>query len=814
MSIEPTYFERDRYDLPLPSIGLNPTILARETTLIQSELSNLASAQQRRIFQALTQVLTPIGVRFEFSVKRQPQTPASLADSEQTILQSPATDIQLLEYRLWVRCHAQKSLDCQILAEPLTKVLRSIDLQGFQSAIVEFSRFSVGSATNQVNRIADWRLKIDLTPTTVRLRHWARWGDVQSISKLLNLALAPKEIQVSAVLKNLTLQIFCTLTNPRAAKSPSKKIVVDTIAPLLISLTPQGIQGATIHGVQSGRQVDESPAWIHWLDLPGLGNPMFSPTPIILAARGDLDALNFILERLLNPDLDQCFAIGGIHLSLLRRQHLIHVMSESPICPIQSQVATTVVKVIQQLAWPGIRGVRIHGRIAGQSASQWTYGVDFSQAPLELPPVAVDHQFVVEPSLPKIGWSERISTYLAETGIWKPQFALVKTNQLVYEPQFRWERSLLLLVAGLGLIVISDLAIRARLATNQISTDSSAKITKLSFNNSLLEQKLAQYQLRCSQQGVPDILIVGSSRALRGVDPAILSRGLVGNNSNPQIYNFGINGATAQVVDLILRQLLTAEQLPKMVLWADGSRAFNSGRFDRTYETIASSNGYRKLALRSGFNNSNSPLLQAQVFFQNAYQDLDTAMDVQLAKISSGYNRRDRLKELLRTNLPDISQLAGSHNANSNNDPAASINERDINADGFLSLELQFDPTTYYQKYTKVTGDNDGDYVNFQLQGNQDIALRQTIDLLKSREVPLVFVNLPLSDIYLDGFRRQSETNFKTYMQKMMDSHQITFVDMDGLLNTRYDHFSDPSHLNQAGATAVSEYLVQTKVIK
>ena len=807
MSIEPTYFERDRYDLPLPLVGLNPTTIARKTTLIQSVSSTLASVQQRLIFQALTQVLTPIGVRFKFAVEHQPQPLADQPNSGQTILQS--AEIQPLKYRLWVRCHSQKSLDCQILAEPLAKVLRSIDLQGFQSAIVEFSRFAGGTATTTEHRVADWRLKIDLTPPTVRLRHWARWGDVQSISKLLNLALAPKEIQVSAVLKDLTLQIFCTLTNPRTAKSPSKKIVVDTIAPLLISFTPQGIQGATIHGVQSGRQVDMSPAWIHWLDLPGLGNPQFSPTPIILAARGDQDALNFILERLLNPDLEQCFAIGGIHLSLLRHQHLIHVMSESPICPIQSQVATTVVKVIKQLAWPGIRGVRIHGRIAGQSTAQWTYGVDFSHAPLELPPVAVDHQFVVEPLLPKIGWSERISEYLVGTGIWKHQFRSLGNNQLVYKPQFRWERSLFLLLVGLGCVTVSDLIIRVKLAPDQLANESSEKTVSLSFNNYLLEQKLDQYQNICKQQGVPDILIVGSSRALRGVDPAVFR-----DKSNLQVYNFGINGATAQVVNLILRQLSQSEQLPKMVIWADGSRAFNSGRIDRTYETITSSSGYRKLARTIGFNQNNSSLLQAQSFFQNVYQDIDTVIETQLAELSPAYHHRDRLKDLVRTSLPFVVQFADGEDASSSHDPAASINERDINSDGFLPLKLQFDPPTYYQKYARVTGDSDGDYASFQLQNNQDTALHQTIDLLKSKQVRLVFVNLPLSDIYLDKFRRQHEITFKKYMQDLMDSNQLTFVDMDGLLNTRHDHFSDPSHLNQTGAIAVSEYLTQTKAIQ
>jgi hypothetical protein len=416
---------------------------------------------------------------------------------------------------------------------------------------------------------------------------------------------------------------------------------------------------------------------------------------------------------------------------------------------------------------------------------------------------------VVEPPLPKIDWSERVSKYLVGTGIWKHQFRSLANNQLVYEPQFRWERSLLLLVVGLGLVTASDLAIRSGLATNQSPIEAPDKAVQLSFNNYLLEQKLAQYQLRCTQQGVPDILIVGSSRALRGIDPAIFRK-----NANLQAYNFGINGATAQVVDLILRQLLKSEQLPKMVIWADGSRAFNSGRLDRTYDTISSSSGYRKLARTAGFNQGNSPLMQAQSFFQNAYQDFDTAVNLQFAAISPAYHHRDRLKDLVRDSLPVVGQFEDGENSSSSQDPAASINERDINADGFLPLKLQFEPDTYYQKYSKVTGDSDGDYASFQLQDRQDVALRQTIDLLKVNKIPLVFVNLPLSDIYLDKYRRQHELTFNDYMQKLMDSNQLTFVNMDGLLNTRYDHFSDPSHLNQTGAVAVSEYLTQTDIIQ
>lgn len=180
---------------------------------------------------------------------------------------------------------------------------------------------------------------------------------------------------------------------------------------------------------------------MHWLNLPALGNPKFAPTPLILAARGDEDALGFILERLLNPDLEQCLAIGWIDLHLLRRQQLIHIMSEAPICPIQSQVAMTVVRVMRQLRLPGIKGIRLHGRISGQSSDVWADGLDFvggasvkeNRQPLELPPVTLERPFVYKPPIAKIGWGQRISDRLVATGIWKPQPKMVKTNQLAYK---------------------------------------------------------------------------------------------------------------------------------------------------------------------------------------------------------------------------------------------------------------------------------------------------------------------------------------------------------------------------------------------
>jgi hypothetical protein len=800
---------------------VNPHPLVGNPSLGESPQPDPFSEQHNLILPALTQVLSPLGIRFKFSILRHPQTrEQNIGDSELPLLQSADLLFQPLKYRLWVRCQAQKSLDYQIIATLLAKTLHSLDLQGFQDAIVESSQSAFPDTASIDTHVANWRLRIDLISPAVRYQSWAQWGDVPSIVKLLNFALTPEEIQVRASLKNLTLQIFCTLKNSQSAKFPDKKIALDPIVRLLNELAPQGVQGATIYGMHSDAQAEDSSVWTHWLDLPALDDPKFSPTPMMLAAQGDEDALNFVLERLLNPDLEQYFEVGGIRLVMMHHHQLLHVMSEATVCPIQSQVATTVINVMQQLGLPGIIGVRVYGRISGQIAPLWSEGVDLDRVPdrvpSEFPSVAPEHQFI--PDLPgsKIGLGQRIGKYLVSTGIWKPQINMDKTDRLFYQPRFRWQPSLLLLVVGLGLTTVNDLAIKFALANTNITTQSLATASQRSFNNPLLDRQLAQYQLRCLQHGVPDILIVGSSRALRGVNPEVLRRGLIDRGyANPKIYNFGINGATAQVVDLVLRKLLTRQQLPKMVIWADGSRAFNSGRSDRTYDAIIASEGYRQLGSMSGAKPSNSSLLQAQSSVKNTYQEIDNQIDLKLANISSAYHHRDQLKTWLQSQVPFASQINVANNDDpiSNPDAPPNINDRSVDFDGFLAVKIQFDPNTYYQKYPKVTGDSDGDYANFQLLGSQDRALQQVTSLLSAHKIPLVFVNVPLTNLYLDKFRRRHEKNFKQYMNKWMNSRQLTFVDMDGFLKRQYDRFSDPSHLNQWGASDVSNYLVQTKLI-
>jgi hypothetical protein len=363
-------------------------------------------------------------------------------------------------------------------------------------------------------------------------------------------------------------------------------------------------------------------------------------------------------------------------------------------------------------------------------------------------------------------------------------------------------------------------------------TGQNAKITTKgssypSFNNPQLDEKLALYQQQVTKNGAPDVLIVGSSRALRGIEPGALEQALAAQGYGKiQVFNFGINGATAQVVDLTLRQILTPEQLPKLIIWADGARAFNSGRSDATYRAIAESAGYRLLssgslprpgALEDKPDKSPDPFAptpgtsaaSTNSLAVNSKQ-IDSWLNQSLVNLSATYPMRDRLQSLVQN------RIAATLNNNPESPTLESADgENPVMADwdGFYPVSIQFDPETYYEQHAKVTGEYDKDYQSFQLGGDQAIALESLVQFTQAREIPLVFINLPLTEEYLDTARRRYEQEFTLYMLRLSLSREFTFRDWSTIWPSKNEYFSDPSHLNRYGAAAVAERLAQDPLI-
>ena len=338
--------------------------------------------------------------------------------------------------------------------------------------------------------------------------------------------------------------------------------------------------------------------------------------------------------------------------------------------------------------------------------------------------------------------------------------------------------------------------------------------------------------------GPPDVLIIGSSRALRGVDPAALHQELAALGfGDLSVFNFGINGATAQVVDLTIRRILEADQLPRLILWADGARAFNSGRVDVTYNAIATSEGYIDLDINNpdpsagddtvanGENNAAIADAPRSVTdsLKASYQALDQKLSDQLGQWSAVYRDREQLKTVLRDYVltPIVApitvpitivsdpEMAGQ---NTSDMPIPEGSRMDF--DGFLALDVRFNPATYYQLYARVHGLYDSDYENFELEGRQLSAFRRLLTHTQALNIPVAFVNTPLTDEYLDDYRMEAENDFLQFMlQFSATEDDFVFRDLGQLWTDRYDYFSDPSHLNRYGAYQVSDRLAQDPMI-
>ncbi|NJK69122.1 MAG: hypothetical protein HC789_09690 [Microcoleus sp. CSU_2_2] len=373
--------------------------------------------------------------------------------------------------------------------------------------------------------------------------------------------------------------------------------------------------------------------------------------------------------------------------------------------------------------------------------------------------------------------------------------------------------------------------------------------TSASFSSDLLNEQLELYLSYVATVGPPDVLIVGSSRALQGVDPKQLKQSLAANGRpGLTIFNFAVNGATAQVVDFQLRRLLKPQHLPQMIVWADGVRAFNSGRADRTFNSIVASEGNQLLAagIRPKLS-EDEPIIIPQCYrfpqpcrgnFQKSQLSTASLGTKSELKARSDTNVRNRVSGKDFASKPRfIDQKPGFFGLSDNSAkkyelkpiatsiafqnaqyiplstpatmairPVSELADS-IDSNGFMPLSARYNPNTYYDDRAYVSGQYDRDYEDFNLGGKQAQAFNSVIAFVKSRKIPLVFVNLPLTEDYLDGTRRSAEQQFRQRMQQLSRQKGFAFRDFSQRWPNRNEYFFDPSHLNKFGAIAVSRLL-------
>jgi hypothetical protein len=871
--------------------------------LILSNESLARKGNPDAVARYLSETLSNLGVAVQVNVKKQ---------------QSPENQ-QHSDSRLWIVCNSGYTPDPSLIAETIAEKLRYLELPGYSDAVI---------ASQVIGETKpDWLLRVDLTPSEIMLKEWARWGDVQAISRLLTEALSESKVKLEITLKESTLHIFCmpAFDMLEVAPVPNQTLCIDKIASVLEVLAPQGIISAAIYGQKTG---DNQPTWVNWLSLPASEHPALAVSPLELASSGDETAITFLLERMLNPKLDLRLATGGIRVLLLHKGDLLHIMCDAPVCPGRKKVVTEVTQFIGNLKIPGITGVRVYGRRAGNKKPFWQYGVDFEHRQRLVPEAAPEFAATSahidellssetdEPVLrPDLTTQEIQTIFTSTANSWRTSITnLLLKTQLLVERDLPQQRSadyqglqIALVWGTLGLLLTlqadwllgtiiartipptptnvtvlpksspkpepSSTSTNNQAARNAFFADTSDRkssenksngfnssgftqtddsqltgqrvsedtiLTTISdiptFNSKQLDQQVRLYRERLLKTGSsPDVLIIGSSRALRGIDPLALSKSLASSGyPNVDVFNFGINGATAQVVDFLLRRILASSELPKLILWADGSRAFNSGRDDVTFNGITASPGYKHL-LQQVLSNSSATLegesstpitteesLTPEKQSISAYQSLNERLNKLLGAVSSSYQHRNHLKNLLRKKIKSL-LLLNQQSLNVTTDgnqinleedkDVKDVAEQVVDFDGFLSLSNRFHPITYYQKHPKVLGNYDSDYKSFNLGGKQDAALQAVLEFTRSHQIPLVFINMPLTSEYLDKVRIKYEQEFQQYMLRVAQRPNFIYRDLSLLWPKNYNYFSDPSHLNRYGAYEISKKLASDPMI-
>ncbi|MEL7354102.1 MAG: hypothetical protein AAFN38_21950 [Cyanobacteria bacterium J06560_5] len=288
-----------------------------------------------------------------------------------------------------------------------------------------------------------------------------------------------------------------------------------------------------------------------------------------------------------------------------------------------------------------------------------------------------------------------------------------------------------------------------------------------SLGSAVFDAQLAGYVAYLEMYGTPDVLIVGSSRALQGIDPEVMQAQLASQGyADMKVYNFSVNGATAQVVNFILAEVLPGE-LPGVVVWGDGSRAFNDGRRDRTWESLIASPGYQAIA--QGERPPVPPVPQLPEI--QVIESVEAVSDTAATTVTNGDEGLDSL--------------------------------------GFSAVGDRFDPASYYRQFPRVSGRYDGAYAPFTLEGAQTVALGEAADYVRSQNSQLLFVNLPLSSSYLDEFRLYHEGQFQEFLAAQSDVHGFSVVDLLTQWDAQPGFFADPSHINLHGAAAIAHQLAQ-----
>ena len=601
--------------------------------------------------------------------------------------------------------------------------------------------------------------------------------------------------------------------------------ILEAIAP-----STQDLESSVLYAEGIHRLKLHGNAWALGLDLP------IAPSAIIAAEIIAALLTSFRQDPQLAPKLAQT------KLKLLLQNNCLNLLCETRSAILQAEIALPMLNTLLTVsASEYFQSVTVSSRVIGEKKPSWSFEIDLLAIGLqnsnddELSTIENEQEqsieFIGEDVEEANAW-QKLSGYSGTKilAVGQAIFGLKWLGQT--EPKML---SLSACMASLAIGIATTIVVD-RTLSNYAQPDQSTKLiiadSKIdvsvnqpetspekgftnkpapNFNIALFNEKLSLLDWQTTnKQRSPEVLIVGSSRALRGIEPKTLEKTLITKGyKNVSVFNLGIDGATAKVVNLQITQILSPSQLPRLIIWADGLRAFNSSRKDLTYEEITASVGYTQLQETLKDKNRNlEPIANQNAIATTSPNPITTSFDLLFTTFSKRQEIRTSLVQKFDRNTQMLSNSEALIAATMPSTVTA------LDPKGFVAFDVTFDPNTYFQKFPQVPGDYDLDYRNFETNGSQFEAFANVVDFCRRNNIELLVVNMPLHATYLDQIRTQYEAIFNGRMQELALREGFTYLDLSQAIINQSDLFSDPSHLNKKGAIAISQLLAQNPKVR
>ena len=601
--------------------------------------------------------------------------------------------------------------------------------------------------------------------------------------------------------------------------------ILEAIAP-----STQDLESSVLYAEGIHRLKLHGNAWALGLDLP------IAPSAIIAAEIIAALLTSFRQDPQLAPKLAQT------KLKLLLQNNCLNLLCETRSAILQAEIALPMLNTLRTVsASEYFQSVTVSSRVIGEKKPSWSFEIDLLAIGLqnsnddELSTIENEQEqsieFIGEDVEEANAW-QKLSGYSGTKilAVGQAIFGLKWLGQT--EPKMlSLSACMASLAIGIATTIVVDRTLsnyaqpyqstkliiadsKIDVSVNQPETSPEKGFTNKpapNFNIALFNEKLSLLDWQTTnKQRSPEVLIVGSSRALRGIEPKTLEKTLITKGyKNVSVFNLGIDGATAKVVNLQITQILSPSQLPRLIIWADGLRAFNSSRKDLTYEEITASVGYTQLQETLKDKNRNlEPIANQNAIATTSPNPITTSFDLLFTTFSKRQEIRTSLVQKFDRNTQMLSNSEALIAATMPSTVTA------LDPKGFVAFDVTFDPNTYFQKFPQVPGDYDLDYRNFETNGSQFEAFANVVDFCRRNNIELLVVNMPLHATYLDQIRTQYEAIFNGRMQELALREGFTYLDLSQAIINQSDLFSDPSHLNKKGAIAISQLLAQNPKVR